>query len=238
VSFHVRRASAVFWKEMLDLRKNKALVLSMMVLPLILVLVPAGIVYSYARAPDDPSLRTMALFYEAGLPREVSSARFLIDRILTDWFGLFLMMPVFVPILISSQSVAGEKERRTIEPLLASPVTPAELLAGKSLAAMAPAVAITFGAFALFCVAVDVAAWPLVKAPLLPNGLWVFGVFVRGSRSSSRRWSPCRCWGWWGPSWWECCGRGPGSMRCRRWSCSRWICCWWSWASGSSTGSG
>ena len=64
-----------------------------------------------------------------------------------DWFGMFLVMPVFVPILISSQSVAGEKERRTLEPLLASPVTAVELVAGKSLASLVPAVAISWVAF-------------------------------------------------------------------------------------------
>ena len=61
---------------------------------------------------------------------------------------MFLVMPVFVPILISSQSVAGEKERRTLEPLLASPVTAAELVAGKSLASLVPAVGISWVAFA------------------------------------------------------------------------------------------
>jgi ABC-2 type transport system permease protein len=87
-------------------------------------------------------------------------------------------MPVFVPILISSQSVAGEKERRTLEPLLASPVTAAELVAGKSLASLVPAVLITWLAFVLLCVGVDVVAWPLAQGPLMPNALWLFGVLV------------------------------------------------------------
>jgi ABC-type Na+ efflux pump permease subunit len=91
---------------------------------------------------------------------------------------MFLVMPVFVPILISSQSVAGEKERRTLEPLLASPITAAELVAGKSLASLVPAVVITWVAFALLCVGVDVVAWPLGQGLLLPNTLWSFGVLV------------------------------------------------------------
>ena len=75
------------------------------------------------RHPDDPTCATMALYYDPTLPLNADAARFLIDKLLADWFGIFLVMPVFVPILISSQSVAGEKERRTLEPLLASPVT-------------------------------------------------------------------------------------------------------------------
>jgi hypothetical protein len=33
-------------------------------------------------------------------------------------------------------------------------------------------------AFALLCVGVDVVAWPLAKELVLPNRMWLFGVFV------------------------------------------------------------
>jgi ABC-type Na+ efflux pump permease subunit len=178
MAFHVRRALAVFWKDSLDLRKNKGLLWTMAVLPAVLVLVPAGIVYGYARDPSDPSLRTMAMFYDPRVASNVSAARFLIDKTLTDWFGLYLIMPVFVPIFISSQSVAGEKERRTLEPLLASPVTAAEILAGKSLASLVPAVTLSLLAFALLCALIDAAAWPFTHELLLPNRMWLFGVLV------------------------------------------------------------
>jgi len=178
VSFRTHRALAVAWKEALDLRKNPGLVASMLALPAALVLVPVGIIWSYVHNPDDVSLRTIALYYDPSLPLHASAAGFLVDKLLADWFGLFLLMPVFTPILISSQSVAGEKERRTLEPLLAAPLGPAELVAGKSLAAVVPAVAISWLAFALFVVLVDVVAWPLVDRPVLPNAMWLFGVGV------------------------------------------------------------
>lgn len=178
MAFHARRAMAVFWKDSLDLLKNKAVLWTMLVLPAILILVPTGIIYGYAHDPNDPSLRTMALFYDPSLPPGLSAARFLIDKTLTDWFGLYLIMPVFVPIFISSQSVAGEKERRTIEPLLASPVTAAEILAGKSLASLVPATLVSLFAFAVLCVLVDLVALRYVGELLLPNRMWLFGVLV------------------------------------------------------------
>jgi ABC-type Na+ efflux pump permease subunit len=178
MAFHPRRALAVFWKDFLDLRKNPALLLAMAALPMVLVLVPMIVVWTYVRDPNDTNLRVIALYYDPTLPLNASAGRFLVERTLLDWFGMFLVMPVFVPILISSQSVAGEKERRTLEPLLASPVTAAELVAGKSLASLVPAVAITWLAFALLCVGVDVVAWPLGQGLLLPNMLWSFGVLV------------------------------------------------------------
>jgi ABC-2 type transport system permease protein len=178
MAFRPRRALAVFWKDFLDLRKNPSLLAAMTALPVVLVVVPMIVVWTYVRDPNDTNLRVIALYYDPNLPLNASAGRFLVERTLLDWFGMFLVMPVFVPILISSQSVAGEKERRTLEPLLASPVTSAELVAGKSLASLVPAVAITWMAFLLLCVGVDVVAWPLAHGPLMPNALWLFGVLV------------------------------------------------------------
>ena len=178
MAFHPRRAWAVCWKDLLDLRKNPGLVASMLVLPLTMVLVPVGVVYAYVRNPSDPALRTMALYYDSHLSRDSGAALFLIEKTLSDWFGLYLTMPVFVPILISSQSVAGEKERRTLEPLLASPVTTTELVLGKSLASLIPAIAISWFAFLLLCLAVNWVSRGLTAEMLMPTGMWLFGVGV------------------------------------------------------------
>ena len=178
MAFHPRRALAVFWKDFLDLRKNPSLLLAMSALPLVLVIVPVVVVWTYVRDPNDTNLRVIALYYDPKLPLNANAGRFLVERTLLDWFGMFLVMPVFVPILISSQSVAGEKERRTLEPLLASPVTAMELVAGKSLASLLPAVLISWVAFALLCVGVDVVGWPLGQGLLMPNALWLFGVLI------------------------------------------------------------
>ncbi len=41
-----------------------------------------------------------------------------------------------------------------------------------------PAFVISVAAFAVLCVLIDAAAWPYVGEPLLPNGMWLFGVLV------------------------------------------------------------
>lgn len=175
--FRWARVWAVVWKDFLDLRKNRGLLWSMSALPAVLVVVPAGVVWAYVRKPDDPNLHLMALYYDSSV-KSAEAVTFLIDKVLTDWFAVYLIMPVFVPILVSSHAIAGEKERRTLEPLLASPVTSLELMIGKSLASLVPALAICWVAFISLCLTVDVVAWPLGQGPLLPNGMWIFGVGV------------------------------------------------------------
>lgn len=175
--FSMRRVRALLGKDLLDLRKNRAMLYSMLALPAVIVIVPIGIVMTYVRRPEDPNLRLMALYYDFTVEAD-NAARFLVDKVLSDWFVLYLVMPVFVPILISSHAVAGEKEKRTLEPLLAAPITALELVIGKSLASLIPALAVCFLAFVALCVGVDVVAWPLTKSLVLPNGMWLFGVLV------------------------------------------------------------
>lgn len=174
--FRWARARAVFWKDFLDLRKNRALLASMLALPAVMVVVPAGIIWAYVRRPDDPNLRVMAQYFDPSVTG-ANAAQFLADKVLIDWFAVYLIMPVFVPILVSSHAVAGEKERRTLEPLLASPITGLELLVGKSLASLVPSFVICVAAFGLLCLSVNVASAPL-GVLLLPNAMWSFGVFV------------------------------------------------------------
>lgn len=177
MSFSFARVRALVTKDLLELRKNSGMLWSMLALPMMIVLVPLGIVRTYVADPENPSLRTMALYYDLHVNPE-HAARFLVDKVLADWFVLYLVMPVFVPILISSHAVAGEKEKRTLEPLLSSPITPLELVIAKSLASLIPSVAVCFLAFGLLCAGVDLVAWPLAHELILPNGMWTFGVFV------------------------------------------------------------
>lgn len=176
-SFSMNRVRAVLWKDLLDLKKNRGMLWSMAALPAVVVTMPIGIVYAYARRPDDPALKMMARYFDSSV-KASDAAQFLMEKVLADWFVIFLVMPVFVPILISSHAIAGEKEKRTLEPLLSAPLTALELVVAKSLASLLPSMVICLISFAALCVGVDVVAWPLTHEPLLPNGLWTFGVVV------------------------------------------------------------
>ena len=143
VSFRMHRALAVTWKEALDLRKNPGCWQACSRCPRCWCSCPPG---GLGLAPPpgrgDLPLDGAVLRPDAAAERRPGAlhGRQAGGRLV----GIFLLMPVFVPILISSQSVAGEKERRTLEPLLAAPVSASELLLGKSLASVVPAVAITW----------------------------------------------------------------------------------------------
>jgi ABC-type Na+ efflux pump permease subunit len=87
---------------------------------------------------------------------------------------MFLVLPIFLPILLAAQSIGGERERHTLEPLLATPVSTLAIVLGKSVAALLPALAITWLAAALFCLGIDL----VVGRALLPDGAWLFGTLA------------------------------------------------------------
>ena len=58
--------------------------------------------------------------------------------------------------VLGSDSFAGEKERKTIEALLATPISDSELLLGKILVSFIPAMLVTFMSFGVYALVVDV----------------------------------------------------------------------------------
>ena len=80
---------------------------------------------------------------------------------------------------VAAHSVIGEKQARTLEPLLATPITTFELLAAKVISAAIPGVSLTTACFALYVVLVGIFAEPGVWTSLLtPPSLTL--VFVIG----------------------------------------------------------
>jgi len=86
---------------------------------------------------------------------------------------MYLILPLMVASVIAADSFAGEKERKTLEALLYTPTTDAELFLAKLLAAWLPAVAIAWGGFVLYGLVSNLAAWPTMGRLFFPNLMWV-----------------------------------------------------------------
>lgn len=84
-------------------------------------------------------------------------------------FAQFLLLiPVILPILLGSASIVLEKTNRTLEPLLSTPLTDTELLMGKALAPLVPALALTgvsYTAYSLGVVAIVNSRAPVTDLP-------------------------------------------------------------------------
>lgn len=72
-------------------------------------------------------------------PSEVSFVGALLGPFISSFLGLFAIVPAT---LISANSLVGEREQNTLEPLLCTPLTDTELLWGKILASALPSLII------------------------------------------------------------------------------------------------
>ena len=96
---------------------------------------------------------------------------------LIDAFSFwFVIEPASIPISIASYSLVGEKVQKSLEPLLAAPVTDSEILAGKSIAAFVPAIASTYIGAVIFMFLIDIFTFGPLTYLYFPN--WNIGVIL------------------------------------------------------------
>jgi ABC-2 type transport system permease protein len=100
--------------------------------------------------------------------------------VVNQFLLLFMMLPVIIPVTIAAYSIVGEKTTHSLEPLLATPITTAELLAGKSLAAALPAIFVGWIAFGLFLLALPLIGVSRAVIAYIAGPTWLLAIFVAG----------------------------------------------------------
>jgi ABC-2 type transport system permease protein len=169
----MHKALVILHKEWLELRGERTLLMTVIVPPLLLTILPIVALYLIGSTPDEDTSQPGAVIADpsfAGLSApEVGQA------LMGKQFGLmFLIMPLLVPATIASYSIVGEKMRRTLEPLLAAPVRTWELLLGKCLASLIPSLIITWGAAVVFVLALRlIVLSDRVYQVILGGGWWI-----------------------------------------------------------------
>jgi len=140
------RLRALLAKELLDVVRNRAVLLPValaalvfLVLPfLIAILIPA--VTGHALG-DDAGLAKISLLMG---PQENLSTNGRVQLFIFQQFLIvFLLMPVTGAMALAAHAIVGEKQARTLEPLLATPLTTFELLMAKVMGALIPTFAIS-----------------------------------------------------------------------------------------------
>lgn len=169
----MNRVRALLAKELLDLRLNPAVFLPVaivgvvsLVLPfLIAVIIPA---LTGERLSDSADFDIALEMYRAqpiyrGLDPEGAVQAWLFQQFLL----FMLIVPVVEATGVAAHCVVGEKNDRTLEPLLATPITTFELLAAKALAAWIPAVFLALTCFGIYVGLIALLAEPGVARVLL-----------------------------------------------------------------------
>ena len=88
----------------------------------------------------------------------------------------FVIGAASLPTGIASYSIVGEKIQKSLEPLLATPMTDSEILLGKSLASFVPPIAAIWASSVVYMVLMDLITHTGLGYLYYPN--WSFGVIL------------------------------------------------------------
>ena len=132
-------------------RRKKNIVYSTLVLPfMVSVLLPFVIRYVIER--------------NASLPAGV-----VLPPLLASFSFFYMVLSGIVPATIAAYSIVGEKVEKSFEPLLATPMTDAEILVGKGIAAFVPSFVVILIATTVFMTLMNVVTAPVLGYAFYPN---------------------------------------------------------------------
>jgi len=177
--------TALLAKELADLRKNPSVFVPAIITGIMAILLPffvAVIVPGVTgeRLADSSDFQVALELYRdqpglKGLAPEAAVQAWIFQQFLI----LLVITPIAASMSVAAYTVIGEKQARTLEPLLATPLTTFELLAAKVLGSFIPALGLTLAAFALYLGGALLFAEPgVARALLTARSLLI--VFVLG----------------------------------------------------------
>ena len=179
---NTHKIDVIVRKEWAEVFKNRMVLFTVAFLPLLMTAIPLSVIYVIgASGAAGASMNELPANVTASMcPPGLSGGACMQVFLVSQFMLLFMILPLAIPGTIAAYSIVGEKTTRSLEPLLATPITTAELLIGKCLAAVIPAVIATYGAFVIFVAG----TWVLVAdkgilAALL-DARWLIAIGIVG----------------------------------------------------------
>ena len=137
-TFSSARLMAVIRKEMRDYRRKRSIVVTMLILPFMFLIEPVVAIFVVPASSGVSDPRNYVILPTLYL----------------------LLIPSIMPSTLAAFTVVGEREQGTLEPLLTTPISQQEFIAGKGAAVLIPTMALTYGVYGLFLLAVEFAPHP------------------------------------------------------------------------------
>jgi ABC-2 type transport system permease protein len=150
------RVQAVIRKELLDYRRKRSIVVTMLILPVFFLVEPVVTIFLAPPSGSSSSLHelvSIALLY-------------------------MLLIAVIMPATLAAYTVVGEREQGTLEPLLTTPLRQQEFILGKAAAVFIPTMVASYLVYGLFLGAVALFAHPGVASAVFHDGSVLLSLFL------------------------------------------------------------
>ncbi len=157
-------------KELLDIARNRAALFPVALVTFLSLALPVAIAIvvpvltGHSLGADDD---LTGLARRAGAPAGLSADAQVQVFVFEQFMLLFLLTPITGAMALAAHSIIGEKQARTLEPLLASPITTIELLVAKVVGALLPTLLFAVGGLAIYFAIIALSGQPGVAAALI-----------------------------------------------------------------------
>jgi ABC-2 type transport system permease protein len=180
-----RRIKTIFMKDLKELRKSRRAIMTTTFVPLIFImLIPAITILSASYLPEGQVSEASSLnkfiqnFPSDKFPEGLDVRQKYIYAMLVHLMApFFLVIPVMVASVVAANSFAGEKERKTLEGLLYTPITDKELILSKTLVAFGTAMAVSWLCFFIYAGIVDLYGMQTIHRIIFPSTTWLILMF-------------------------------------------------------------
>jgi len=177
----MRKIWVIVRKEWAEVFKNRFVFFTIAFMPLILTALPLIMLSVMGSSGDMAGLSTSDMPSQfTALCGSLSGSDCAQYYLVSQFLLLFMLMPLAIPVTFAAYSIVGEKTTRTLEPVLATPVTTLQLLVGKALAAAIPAIGVTWFSFGVFIAGVQLITSNGALTGQLGAGVWLLAIFVAG----------------------------------------------------------
>jgi len=163
------RVRTLVAKEFLDVMRNRMVLLPVAIVTLLALALPFGIAILVPALSGHPLAEDRDLVKVSAAvaaPETFSNDARVQLFMFQQFLMLFLLTPITGAMALAAHSIVGEKQSRSLEPLLASPVSTSELLAAKVFGALIPTLAISLVGLGVFAVGILLLAEPGVAAAM------------------------------------------------------------------------
>lgn len=173
-----RNEKALIYKDINEITSSRRVIMPMTIVPIILiVIIPLAILIGASFIGNDSSMFTKMAPLLKKLPFEYTTYtpdQLLIKVTINFMFpSYFLIIPIMCSGVIGASSFVGEKEHKTLESLLYTPISMEQLLRAKILGVFVPSYMVTLISFIVFGIIFNVGGFIYFGGLIFPDIKWL-----------------------------------------------------------------
>jgi ABC-2 type transport system permease protein len=174
----MERITTLIDKEWAEAFKNKMVLGTVVFMPIIFMILPLFQLALMRNIPASELNEIPSAILGVCQAQDFTPSECMQGFLVNQFLLLFLLIPLAVPVTIASYSIVGEKSTRSLEPLLATPTSTMEIIVGKALASVIPAIGATWLAFVIFLIGARFFAASDRVYALFLNPMWFVAMLI------------------------------------------------------------